>query len=154
MTHTCLPNGVTATSTTSVGVRTVAGEIYSDVFNSGVSGLVGQSVLITGNILGASTAIEEAYIPVPWGCTIKSAYADIKSGTTGTGAAVTLYVNDTAGTNVGTASFASAGTAGAALLTIGSALSTALTTGQSIVVVKASCATAYGIGYTIEVQKT
>lgn len=104
----------------------------------------------TVNLAGASTALEAAYVVIPYTSVLVSAYAAISSGTTGTGGAFTITLSDTAGAaQFGTASFASAGTAGSATLTFGTMATAQISAGSVLAVVKASCATAFGATVTI-----
>lgn len=105
------------------------------------------------NLAGASTAAEAAYIVVPYDARLVSVYADIASGTVGTGAQVSIFLNDTAGAALVTAaSFTSAGTAGAETLTFAGLSTATISAVSTIAIVKASCATAYGA--TISVTAT
>lgn len=102
------------------------------------------------NLAGASTALEAAYISIPYDSLLVGANAVISSGTTGTGASFTITLTDTAGAALfGTASFASAGTAGAATISFGTTSTAVITALGVIAIVKASCATAYGATVTI-----
>lgn len=109
-----------------------------------------QTYVVTLNASAGSTALHGAYIVVPYDVTLVAAYAQIASGTVGTGASVTINLTDTAGASLfGTASFTSAGTAGAQLLTFGTMSTATISATGVIAITQASCATAYGASYTI-----
>lgn len=105
---------------------------------------------ITLNAAAGSTAAHASYIAVPYNTRLVSAYAVVNSGTTGTGGALTIQATDTAGAALfGTASFASAGTAGAELVTFGTMSTATISATGVIAVTQASSATAFGSTITI-----
>lgn len=111
------------------------------------------STIISINFAGASTAVERAYVQIPFNLTAISGKAVVNSGTTGTGASIVVSVTDTAGGTMLSASFASAGTAGSEVLTLAAGGTSALATGV-LCITKASCATAYGATVSLYVSKT
>lgn len=123
--------------------------VYTGVEGSEVRIDTGNQMYVV-NFTGASTAGEAAYIVVPYNVNLVSAYGQVASGTTGTGATITINLTDTAGASLfGSVTLASAGTAGTITTTFGT-MSTAVITATSVIAVtKASCATAYGETITI-----
>lgn len=111
------------------------------------------SVLIV-NFPGSSTAVERAYITVPYAIVGISGQAQICAGTVGTGASIVVSVTDTAGGTMISGTFTSAGTAGQQVLTLAAGGTNALSSGGVLCVTKASCATAYGATVSIYVAKT
>jgi len=167
LTH--FPNGITVrTASASSGAAAGAGDFdCQDMFIAGTasaavvvagtgnfSDIIGSQQVYTYNFAGASTAAEEVYFPVVVAGSVEIKY-QVSSGTVGTGADIEVYVNDTAGANILSATLASAGTAGSAIGSFSSTTaSVAVTSAQGICIVKASCATAYGVGLSVVIQKT
>lgn len=109
-----------------------------------------QTYTMTFNAAASSTAIHAAYIVVPYDVKLVSAYAQIASGTTGTGASIAINLTDTAGAALfGSASIASAGTAGTILTTFGTMSTATISATGVIAITQASCATAFGSTITI-----
>jgi hypothetical protein len=141
-----------------VGTLTVSGPAaFSGLVTVGTVSVSG-SVLGSKNVYnilfaGASTAAEAAYLPVMVAGTVVAKY-QIASGTVGTGATLLFYVTDTAGANILSAALASAGTAGVIGSFSSTTASVVVTTAQGICVIKASCATAYGVGLSITIAPT
>ena len=112
------------------------------------------STVFVVNLPGASTAVERAYIPVPFAVVGISGQAQINSGTVGTGALISITVTDTAGGTMLSGTFTSAGTQGQQTLALTAGGTTTLATNGVLCVTKASCATAYGATISIYAAKT
>lgn len=112
------------------------------------------STLVSVNFAGSSTALERAYICVPFAVTAIAGYGVVNSGTTGTGASVVVSVTNTAGGTMLSGSFTSAGTAGAQVLTLSAGGTSTLAALGVLCVTKASCATAYGATISFYLTKT
>lgn len=113
-----------------------------------------QTYVVTLNAAASSTAAHGAYIVVPYDVTLVAAYAQICSGTTGTGASIAINLTDTAGAALfGSASIASAGTAGTILTTFGTMSTATISATGVIAITQASCATAFGTTITIVATK-
>ncbi len=113
-----------------------------------------QVYTVTLNAAAGSTAAHAAYIVVPYDVTLVSAYAQIASGTTGTGASIAINLTDTAGAALfGSASIASAATAGSTLVTFGTMSTAVISATGVIAITQASSATAYGSSITITATK-
>lgn len=125
--------------------------VYTGVAGSEVRIDTGnQTYTVTLNASAGSTALHGAYIVVPYDVRLVSAYAQIASGTTGTGASIAINLTDTAGAALfGTASIASAATAGSTLVTFGTMSTATISATGVIAITQASCATAYGASLTI-----
>jgi hypothetical protein len=99
-------------------------------------------------VLGAAastTALEAAYIVVPYDVQLVGANVIVSNGTTGTGASIQINQSDTAGAALfGTVSLASAATAGMLNTQFGTMSTATITALGVIAITKASCATAYG----------
>lgn len=109
-----------------------------------------QTYVVALNAAASSTAAHGAYVVVPFDVRLVSAYAQIASGTTGTGASIAINLTDTAGTALfGTASIASAATAGTTLVTFGTMSTATISATGVIAITQASCATAFGTTITI-----
>jgi len=78
------------------------------------------------------------------------------SGTTGTGATLTIYKSDTAGSGMLVGTFTSGGTAGAQVLAFTSGTSgvTSIAAGLAVCISKASCATSYGCSISVFTTRT
>lgn len=127
--------------------------VYSGIAGAEVQIDVG-NVQFTTNLAAQTTAADGAYFVMPFAVNLVAANAAICSGTTGTGASFTITLTDTAGANLwGTASFASAGTAGSAVVAFGTMSTAQIAAAGVICVTKASCATAYGATIVITCTK-
>lgn len=112
--------------------------------------------IVVVSFAGSSTAVDRTYVAVPFAVTGISAKAVAISGTTGTGALITVFVDNTAGSDLLAGTFTSAGTAGSQVLsfTNGTSGVSTLAAGHAFCVSKASCATAYGCTVTFYLSRT
>lgn len=111
--------------------------------------------IVTVSFAGSSTAVDRTYVAIPFAVTGISAKAVTISGTTGTGASIQVFVDNTAGNDLLAGTFTSAGTAGSQVLsfTNGTSGVSTLLAGHAFCVSKASCATAYGCTVTFYLSR-
>lgn len=157
MPHTVFPKGVTATSTTSVGVRTVDGEIYADTlvvggtlsFGTATPGAIGQVVAVPV-FFGTGSAAQVIAAAVPFNGNIVGAFVTIGS-VSAVAAAYTVRVGSAGSVAVASVSNTiTTAYAGESLTTT----TTAFTTANGIQVTRGVQGTAGDTSLTLLLQKT